>query len=126
MAAEVSSRLGRTDGRNGGAQRRVWENLMEMERFTVKAMEEDQGTVALLLDLAKVFERVQKEYDFIVLVHRDIRPSGRRAFHHGCSVLGSRSMDRKMKSRAERSLDDAVSGGPNVETGERACRSSDV
>ena len=30
------------------------------------------------------------------------------------------------ESRAERSLDEADSGGPNVEKGERACRSSDV
>ena len=34
----------------------------------------------------------QKEYDFIVLVHGDTRHrSGRRAFHHGSSMLGSRS-----------------------------------
>ena len=46
-----------TDGRNGGAQRTVWE-LMEMERFIGKAKEEDQGAVALVLDLAKAFERV--------------------------------------------------------------------
>ena len=46
-----------TDGRNGGAQPTVWEILMEMERFG-KAKEEDQGAVALLLDLAKAFERV--------------------------------------------------------------------
>ena len=60
----------------------------------------------------------QKEYDFIVLVHGNIRPgSGRRAFHHGYSVLG-RSVDKKMESRAKRSLGEAESGGPNVETGE--------
>ena len=70
--------------------------------------------------------RRQKEYDFIVFVHRNTRPgSGRRAFHHGYSVLGRRSMDRKMVSRAKRSLDEAESGGPNVETGKRACWSSD-
>ena len=32
--------------------------LMKMERFHGKAKEEDQGAVALVLDLAKVFERV--------------------------------------------------------------------
>ena len=32
--------------------------LMEMERFNGKAKEEDQGEVALVLDLAKAFERV--------------------------------------------------------------------
>ena len=31
----------------------------------------------------------------------------------------------KVESRAKRSLDEADSGGPNVEKGERACRSSD-
>ena len=31
---------------------------MEMERFSGKAKEEDQGAVALVLDLAKAFERV--------------------------------------------------------------------
>ena len=46
-----------TDGRDGGAQQTVWEILMEMERFYGKAKEEDQGAVALVLDLAKSFER---------------------------------------------------------------------
>ena len=31
---------------------------MEMERFNGKANEENQGVVALVLDLAKAFERV--------------------------------------------------------------------
>ena len=47
-----------TDGRNGGAQRTVWEILMEVERVKYRAGEEDLGVVALVLDLAKVFERV--------------------------------------------------------------------
>ena len=47
-----------TDGRNGGAQQPVWEIWMEMERFHGKAKEEDQGPAALVLDLAKSFERV--------------------------------------------------------------------
>ena len=46
------------DGRHGGAQRTVWEVLMETERFYGKAKEEDQGAVALVLDLAKAFEPV--------------------------------------------------------------------
>ena len=45
-------------GRNGGAQCAVWEILMEMERFKYQAGEEDLGAVALVLDLAKAFERV--------------------------------------------------------------------
>ena len=47
-----------TGGRNGGAQRTVWGMLMEIARFNGKAKEEDQGAVALVLDLAKAFERV--------------------------------------------------------------------
>ena len=50
-----------TDGRNGGAQQTLWEILMEMERFYGKAKEEDQGTVALVLDLANAFERVSTQ-----------------------------------------------------------------
>ena len=40
--------------------------------------------------------------------------------------IGQKSMDKKMESRAKGSLDEADSGGPNVETGERASRSSGV
>ena len=47
-----------TDGRNRGDQQTVWEILMEMERFYCKAKEENQGAVALVLDLAKASERV--------------------------------------------------------------------
>ena len=46
------------DCRHGGAQQTVWEILLEMERFNGKAKEEDQGALALVLDLAKAFERV--------------------------------------------------------------------
>ena len=44
------------DGSDGGAQQTVWEILMEM--FKYRAAEEDRGAVTLVLDLAKVFERV--------------------------------------------------------------------
>ena len=47
-----------TDGRNGGAQQTVREILIEMERFSGKAKAEDQGALALVLDLAKAYERV--------------------------------------------------------------------
>ena len=40
--------------------------------------------------------------------------------------MGRRSMDREMESRAETSLDEADSRGPNVESGKRTSRSSDV
>ena len=46
------------DGRNGGAQRTFCKILTEMERFKSRAEEEDLGAVALVLDLAKAFERV--------------------------------------------------------------------
>ena len=46
------------DGRNGGAQQTVWVILIEMERLNGKAKEEDQGALALVLDLAKEFGRV--------------------------------------------------------------------
>ena len=35
-----------SDGRNGGAQRTVWEVSMEMERLNGRAKAEDQGAVA--------------------------------------------------------------------------------
>ena len=47
-----------TDVRNAGAQQTVWEMLMDMERDNGKAIEEDQGAVASVLDMAKAFERV--------------------------------------------------------------------
>ena len=47
-----------TDGRNGGAQQTVWEIFDGNGKIYGKAKEEDQGAVALVLDLAKAFERV--------------------------------------------------------------------
>ena len=47
-----------TDGRNVGAQQTVWEIVMDVERCDGKAKEGEQGAVALVLDLAKAFERV--------------------------------------------------------------------
>ena len=47
-----------TDGRNGGAQQRCGKYLMDMERCNGKAKEEDQGAVALVLDMAMAFECV--------------------------------------------------------------------
>ena len=47
-----------TDGRNGGAERTVWETLPEMERFEYCAGEKDQGAITLVLDLAETLERV--------------------------------------------------------------------
>ena len=62
-----------TDGRNGGAQRTVREVLFAMEKYiylciciyilyflmcSERAGKEDQGAAALVLDVAKAFERV--------------------------------------------------------------------
>ena len=47
-----------TDGRNGGAQQTVCGILMEMVRFNGRAKAEEHGAVAVVLDLAKAFERV--------------------------------------------------------------------
>ena len=47
-----------TDGRNGGARQTEWTFLMEVGRFSANAKGEDQGAVALVLDLAKAFESV--------------------------------------------------------------------
>ena len=69
----------------------------------------------------------QKRHDLSVLVHDSIWPcSGRRALYHGHSVLGRRSIDREMVSRAERSFHEADSQGSNVETGKRTSMRSDV
>ena len=37
----------------------MWETLLEMDRFRCYAQEVDQGATALVLGLAKVFERVR-------------------------------------------------------------------
>ena len=58
-----------TDGRNGGAQQTVWEILMEMEIFDGKAKEGEQGAVALVLDLAKVFGRVSLPVVWVWATH---------------------------------------------------------
>ena len=47
-----------TDGRNGGTQRTVWEVLIKNGKHRFSAGKEDQGAVALVLDLATAFERV--------------------------------------------------------------------
>ena len=47
-----------TDGRNGGTPCTVWEVLVKVERFKYQAREEDHGPAAMVLDLAKAFERV--------------------------------------------------------------------
>ena len=53
---------------------------------------------------------------------------GRRggAFYLGHPVLGRKSLDGKMVSRTERSLDEAKTRSSDVETGETTCSGSDV
>ena len=46
------------DGWNPGAERTVWETLLEMERFDYRSGEKQPGTITLVLDLAEAFERV--------------------------------------------------------------------
>ena len=56
MKCVESTRSGEMDatvGRNGGAQRTVWETLLEMESFKLQAGEEDPRAVALVLDLTR-------------------------------------------------------------------------
>ena len=71
---------GATDGRNGGAQQTVWEMLMEMERFKYRSGEEDLGAAALVLVLAKAFERVS------LPVACERRTSASRGRYCGCYV----------------------------------------
>ena len=47
-----------TGGRSGGAERAVWETLLEMERFVYRTEEKDQGAITLVLDSAEAVERV--------------------------------------------------------------------
>ena len=49
---------GATNGRHGGAERIVWETLLEMERFNYRAGEEDTGAITVEHDSAEAFERV--------------------------------------------------------------------
>ena len=49
-----------SDGRNGGAARKVWGSLLETERFDFRTGEKDQGANTLVLDLAYAFERVNQ------------------------------------------------------------------
>ena len=59
MAAKASCCWDATAGRNGGAERIVWETWLEMERFDNRAGEQDQGAITLVLDISlKAIERV--------------------------------------------------------------------
>ena len=49
-----------TEGRNGGAERTVWETLLDMERFEYRASEKDPGAITLVLDMAEALERVSR------------------------------------------------------------------
>ena len=58
MAAEASCGVGRHRWQKWRSPTNGVEILMEMERFNGKAKEGEQGAVALVLDLAKAFEKV--------------------------------------------------------------------
>ena len=47
-----------TDGRNAGAERTVWETLLEMDRFSYRAGEEHTGAISLVLEKHGACERV--------------------------------------------------------------------
>ena len=47
-------------GRNGGVVRRAWETLLSMEKYSYNVEEMNRGTVALIGDLAKAFDTVEK------------------------------------------------------------------
>ena len=61
-----------SDGRNGGAERAVWETLLEMETFDYRAGETDQGAITLVLDLAAAFERVSLPVVWAWATHFDL------------------------------------------------------
>ena len=58
-----------TDGRNGGAQQTVWENSDGDGKIKWDSKEDVQGAVALVLDLAKVFERVSLPVVWVWATH---------------------------------------------------------
>ena len=72
------------NGRNGGAERTVWEILLEMERFNYHAGEGDPAE-ALVLDLANAFERLGRRKS---IFQRKIFAGAVRAFRASvaCSV----------------------------------------
>ena len=80
-----------TDGRNEGAQQTVWEVLMEMGRFNGKAKEEDQGASALVLNLAKAFERVSLLVVWAWTTHFSFPRKILRGVHSSKDVRQSRS-----------------------------------
>ena len=61
-----------TDGRNGGAERIVWETFLEMDRFDYHAGEVDQGAITLVLHLAKASERVSLPVVWALATHFDL------------------------------------------------------
>ena len=61
------------DGRNGGAERTAWETLLEVERFDYRTRAMGQGAITLVLDLAKVFERVSLTVVWAWATHFNIR-----------------------------------------------------
>ena len=60
-----------TKGRNGGAERTVWETLLEMERFDHRAGEKDPGAITLVLNMAEALERVSRPVAWTSAAHLD-------------------------------------------------------
>ena len=53
----------------GGAERAVWETLLEMDRFNYHAGEKDHGAIALVLDLTKASEWVSLPVVWALATH---------------------------------------------------------
>ena len=67
MAREASGWLGR-HGRNGRAERTVWETLLEMDKSD-RAGETNHGAITLVLDLAEASERVSRPVVYAWATH---------------------------------------------------------
>ena len=52
----------RHDGRHGGAERTVWDPLLEMKRFDYETSEMKQRTITVLLDLPQILGAGQSPY----------------------------------------------------------------
>ena len=78
-----------TDGRNGGAQRTVWEMLMEMERFQISSGRLRFGAVALVLlvlELVGLGDALQLPMEDILRVLCGYFEHQRRVQFKGCAA----------------------------------------
>ena len=57
---------------NGGAERTVWETLLDMEGFDYRASENDPRAITLVLDLGKALERVSLPVVWACATHSNL------------------------------------------------------